>query len=76
METPVQKNQDKFFDDILESIKPLDREFIKRRICHINFARVICWLCVESRKRSMFLPDDLRKFMRLEVSSIHRVLKG
>ncbi len=76
METPVQKNQNKFFDDILESIKPLDTEFIKRRIHHINFARIICWLCIESRKRNVFFPEELRKFMRLEVSSIHRVLKG
>ncbi len=76
MDTPVQKSQNKFFEDILESIKPLDEEFIKRRIHHINFARVICWLCIESRKRSAFPPDDLRKFMRLELSSIHRVLEG
>ncbi len=76
METPVQKQQDAFFDNLLESIKPLDEDVIRRRIHHINFARIICWLCIESKKRNLFCPDELRKFMRFEASSIHRVLKG
>ena len=76
METQVQKKQNEFFDNLLESIKPLDEDFIKKRIHHINFARIICWLCIESKKRNLFYPDELRKFMRFEVSSIHRVLKG
>ena len=76
MVTPVQKQQDAFFENLLESIKPLDDDFIKRRIHHINFARIICWICIESKKRNLFYPDELRKFMRFEASSIHRVLKG
>ena len=76
METPVQKKQNEFFEELLESIKPVNEEFIKRRIHHINFARIICWLCIESRKRNIFSPEDLRKFIRLEASSIHRILKG
>ena len=76
METPVQKKQNEFFDELLESIQPINDEFIKRRIHHINFARMICWLCVESRKRNVFVPEDLRKFIRLDASSIHRILKG
>lgn len=76
METQVQKNQDSFFDDLLESIKPLKDDFIKKRIHHINFARIICWLCIESKKRNVFYPEELRKFMRFESSSIHRTLKG
>ena len=76
METPVQKKQNEFFDELLESIKPIDDEFIKRRIHHINFARIICWLCIKSRKSNIFSPDDVRKFIRVDASSSHRILKG
>lgn len=76
MKTPVQKQQDVFFDNLLESIKPRDDEYIEKRIYHINFAKIICWLCIESRKRNIFYPEELRKFMRFDRSAIHNILKG
>ncbi len=76
MKSTVEKQQDSFFEALLESIKPRNEEYIEKRIKHISFAKIICWLCIESRKRTMFYPDELRRFMRFERSTIHVILKG
>ncbi|KKL12206.1 hypothetical protein LCGC14_2538120, partial [marine sediment metagenome] len=63
MQNRVDQKQDKFFDDLLESIAPKDEEIIERRINHINFAKIITWLCFESRKKFVFNKPELREFL-------------
>lgn len=74
MENRVEKQQDKFFDDLLESIKPNSKEIIERRIHHIMFAKIIAWLCLESRNKFIFEKQKLRKFIGLTNSRIQEII--
>ncbi len=74
MQTRVDKQQDKFFDDLLESIRPDNEEIIERRISHITFAKIISWLCLESRKRHIFKKQELRGFIGLTNSRVQEIL--
>lgn len=62
------------FLEVLQDIKPDVDEFINRRINHINFARVIFWLSVKSRKEDFFYARELSKFIRLSLGRVHHIL--
>ncbi len=74
MQNRVDQKQDKFFDDLLDSITPKDEEMIERKIQHINFAKIIVWLCAESRKKFIFDKQELRKFLGLTNSRVQEIL--
>lgn len=76
IKNPTEKAQDGFFNELLDSIKPTDEEYIERRISHINFAKIISWLCITSTKRPSFTRKDLRSFIRLADSRVFDILEG
>lgn len=62
------------FLEVLQDIKPDVDEFINRRINHINFARIIFWLSVKSRKEDFIYARELSKFIRLSLGRVHHIL--
>ncbi len=74
MSNRVEEVQDKFFDELLQSIKPSNEEVIERRIHHIPFAKIVIWLCLESRKKFVFDKKELRKFTGLTNSRVQEIL--
>lgn len=76
MTPPKQESYDQedILLDALESIKPEEDEFINRRINHINFARIIFWLCVQSRKNDFFYVKELSKFIKLSIGRTHHII--
>ncbi len=74
MQNRVEDQQDKFFDDLLQSIKPSKEEIIERRIYHIPFAKIVVWLCLESRRKLIFDKQELRKFTGLTNSRVQEIL--
>ncbi len=74
MQNRVEEEQDKFFDELLQSIQPSNEEVIERRIHHIPFAKVVVWLCLESRKKFIFAKEELRRFTGLTNSRVQEVL--
>ncbi len=74
MQNRVEEQQDKFFDDLLKSIKPSNEEIIERKIHHIPFSKIVVWLCLESRKKLIFNKQELRKFTGLSNSRVQEIL--
>jgi len=70
----TEKLEEDILIDALEIIRPDREEFINRRINHINFARIIFWLCVKSRKEEFFYANELSKFIKLSLGRTHHIL--
>ncbi len=74
MQNRIETKQDKFFDELLESLKPSRDEIIERKIYHLPFAKIIVWLCLESRKKFIFTKQELKKFTGLTSSRVQEIL--
>ena len=61
-------------EEALLDLTPSVDEFINRRINHINFARTVFWLCVNSRKEDFFYARELSKFIKLSIARVHQIL--
>jgi hypothetical protein len=70
-----EENED-LLSQALNSIAPGIDDFVERRINHINFARIVFWMCIQSRKSSLFYSKELRKFMKMDDSRVHQILKN
>lgn len=69
------KNKEDILKAVLDSITPSVDEWMERRIHHINFARIVFWMCVNSRSQEFFYPKDLRQFIKLDHSRVFYILK-
>jgi len=58
----------------LESIAPDKDEFIHRRINHINFARVVIWLCIKTKKEDFVYASELAKFIKTSQTRAYVIL--
>lgn len=74
MKPETKENIEEILLDALEGIVPTIDEFINRRINHINFARIVFWLCVKSRTEDFFLARELSKFIKLSLGRVHHIL--
>lgn len=72
--TAAEKKQEEFLNNFLESIQPTSEEYIERRIHHITFAKMVCWICFQ--KERTFHLKSLRSFLRLEESRVYNMLVG
>ncbi len=70
----MEEKTEEIFLDALEQIEPSMDDFINRRINHMNFARIVFWLCVKSRTESFFYARELSKFIRLSLGRVHHIL--
>lgn len=74
IKTPAEKKQEEFLNNFLESIQPTSEEYIERRIHHITFAKMVCWISFQ--KERTFHLKQLRSFLRLEESRVYNMLMG
>ena len=58
----------------LSKIEPGVEDFVKRRINHIPFAKVIYWLCYQSKKNDFVYITELAKFMKLTRNRAYDIL--
>lgn len=59
---------------LLEEIAPDRNELINRRINHINFARTIIWLCINSRTEDFIYNPELSKYLGVSTVRIQHIL--
>lgn len=67
-------DQDDIYEEILEGIRPTRDEFMERRIKHRNFAKIVVWLSIKSRKEDFIYAGDLVRFIGLDRSRVHSLL--
>lgn len=63
-------------DELIDYITPSWKEFMDRRIKHINFARITIWLCIQSQQEDFIYRSELSKFIGLSGERIHSILEG
>lgn len=65
---------DEELERVLEELAPGRDEFINRRISHMNFAKVVFWLSVRSRKDEYVYAGDLAKFLKVTQTRGYMIL--
>lgn len=70
----MREKTEEIFLDALEQIRPSLDDYINRRINHMNFARIVFWLCVKSREDSFFYARELSGFIKLSLGRVHHIL--
>lgn len=74
----VNENKEDIEEDLeefLESIEPTQDDFVDRRINHIPFAKVVVWLCYQSKKSEFVYASELAKFMKLTQTRAYTILR-
>ena len=67
-------DENEIIEKNLENIEPGTDDFIKRRIYHINFAKIVYWLWSQSKKNDFIYVNDLAKFTKLTKTRAHSIL--
>lgn len=62
-------------EENLSKIEPTSDDFINRRINHLSFAKVVYWLCAQSRKADFVYASELKQFMKFTQTRAYMVLK-
>lgn len=70
----VEMNEEEIIEENLGKIEPGTDDFIKRRIHHHNFAKILYWLWSQSKKNEFVYVNDLAKFTKLTMARSYSIL--
>jgi len=70
-----EKKKIEITEDFIENISPTIEDFMARRINHIPFAKVVCWLSFMGKKQDFIYTSELSNFNKSSTSHSHNILR-
>lgn len=61
-------------EEQLSQLEPNMDDWVDRRIHHINFAKIVYWMCLQTRKGDFIYPKELYKFLKTSGSHTYNLL--
>ena len=62
-------------EEMISKMEPTQEDFISRRIHHIPFAKVICWLSFMGKKQDFIYTTEISHFLKTSTSYAHNILR-